>query len=209
MQDLANNFKLPGKTNSYNPAYSDLDMFKGNPDILNQFKDYSLADSVALYRILTHAQKLYISKYTIDIATCYSTASLALKIYRKNFMLVDSIPTLGPSVDAFVRHAYIGGATDYYYKYGENLRYYDVNSLYPHAQCKEIPYEILGYKNKIESLDNFFGFCFAEVSYYGDNPMLPLKVDGNTIFPCPILMLWQQSIREGCLGLGNGVLGSP
>ena len=33
----------------------------------------------------------------------------------------------------FVRKSYFGGATDYYRGHGYNLKYYDVNSLYPFA----------------------------------------------------------------------------
>ena len=35
--------------------------------------------------------------------------------------------------DRFIRGSYYGGAVDYYKAYGENLHYYDVNSLYPYA----------------------------------------------------------------------------
>ncbi|GER42509.1 DNA polymerase [Striga asiatica] len=40
--------------------------------------------------------------------------------------------------DSFIRRAYYGGHTDVYKPYGENLYYYDVNSLYPYVM-KEFP----------------------------------------------------------------------
>ena len=35
--------------------------------------------------------------------------------------------------DAFIRRGYYGGHADTYKPYGDNLYYYDVNSLYPFA----------------------------------------------------------------------------
>lgn len=43
----------------------------------------------------------------------------------------------------FIRYGYYVGATDYYKKYGENLYYYDVNSLYPYAMLKDMPFKPL------------------------------------------------------------------
>ena len=40
-----------------------------------------------------------------------------------------NIPILNRVEDRFLRQGYYGGATDYYRMYGENLKYYDVNSL--------------------------------------------------------------------------------
>ena len=40
--------------------------------------------------------------------------------------------------DSFIRRAYYGGHTDTYKPYGEDLYYYDVNSLYPFVM-KEFP----------------------------------------------------------------------
>lgn len=55
-----------------------------------------------------------------------------------------NIPILTNKLDSIIRLSYIGGSTDYYYKYGENLKHYDVNSLYPKAMCNLMPLEFLG-----------------------------------------------------------------
>ena len=47
------------------------------------------------------------------------------------------------SQDIFIRDSYYGGAMDYYKAYGENLRYYDVNSLYPFVMKKDMPFKIV------------------------------------------------------------------
>jgi hypothetical protein len=81
-------------------------------------------------KALIEAQKIYIKEHQVDIATIWSTSTLSLKIFRQNF-LDSNIPILSNKLDSIIRHSYIGGSTNYFYKYGENLKHYDVNSLYP------------------------------------------------------------------------------
>ena len=94
--------------------------------------------------------------------------------------------------DTFVRRSYFGGATDYYKGYGENLHYYDVNSLYPFAMLKPMPLELKkvhvnmnGWS--IVDFESFFGFVECNVETPpGENikiPILPFKYKGKTIFP--------------------------
>ena len=45
--------------------------------------------------------------------------------------------------DSFIRKGYFGGATDYYQLKAENIHYYDVNSLYPFAKCKPMPFKLI------------------------------------------------------------------
>lgn len=136
---------------------------------------------------MTKAQQYYLDKYQIDIAKLYSLPSLALKIYRAHFMPQDikGIPTMKSYIDGFIRKGYIGGAVDIYKEHGEDMKHYDVNSLYPYAQSMEMPFECLGFRSQIESLDNFFGFLEVEVDCPLDmsKPMLPLREDNKTIFP--------------------------
>jgi hypothetical protein len=73
--------------------------------------------------------------FNIDITSIVSTSSLSFKIFRTKFLKVD-IPILKGSVDKFIRRGYFGGGTDYYKAYGENLHYYDVNSLYPYSSIE-------------------------------------------------------------------------
>lgn len=79
-------------------------------------------------------------------------------------------------MDKIIRSSYRGGATEVYKCYGENLYYYDVNSLYPYAILNEMPFEFIT-TVKNPSLDNFFGFIKANI--YAPttifNPFLPYK----------------------------------
>ena len=65
--------------------------------------------------------------------------------------------------------------------YGENLYYYDVNSIYPFAMMKDMPLSPAGFTNSITQDDlingNFFGFCLADIECPKDIavPLLPFR----------------------------------
>nr|YP_010852411.1 DNA polymerase [Lactarius subindigo]WGL35963.1 DNA polymerase [Lactarius subindigo] len=184
LQELCNIFEVEGKLFPYNPQFNKISLFE-NEDLLNQFILYSKQDSISLLKGLTKAQDIYINEHQVDIATIWSTSTLSFKIFRPKFLDIN-IPTLTKNLDSIIRLAYIGGSTDYYYKYGENLKHYDVNSLYPKAMCNLMPIEFLGESDgRKENLDNIFGFAEARITTPNDMeiPLLPFKVDNETIHP--------------------------
>jgi DNA polymerase type B, organellar and viral len=93
---------------------------------------------------------------------------------------------LNKNLDSLIRLAYIGGSTDYYFKYGENLKHYDVNSLYPKAMCNPMPIKFLGITSgQNVKLQDTFGFAEARITTPEnvEIPLLPMKVDNETIHP--------------------------
>jgi len=108
-----------------------------------------------------------------------------LKIFRQNFLEIN-IPTLTKNLDKLIRLAYLGGSTDYYLKYGENLKHYDVNSLYPKAMCNPMPIEFLSESEGTNvRLEDVFGFAEARI-IAPDNieiPLLPFKIFNETLHP--------------------------
>lgn len=69
-------------------------------------------------------------------------------------------------------------------RYAEGVYYYDVNSLYPYAQCMPMPFKCIGHRKQLDSLEGFFGFVEVEVTApLLPKPMLPLRVKDRTIFP--------------------------
>jgi hypothetical protein len=185
LNDLCTNFGVIGKLSKYDPRFNNLSLFD-NHELLNKFKNYSMQDSIALYQALEHAQSIYMTDYQVDITTVYSTSTLSLKIYRRKFQEVN-IPTLKGTVDNFIRKGYFGGATDYYKAHISNGKYYDINSLYPYAMSKLIPFEIIKYYNEMSNikLSDFFGFALAQVHCPKNmvRPVLPYKHEGKTIYP--------------------------
>nr|YP_009715293.1 hypothetical protein [Russula subnigricans]QGK88099.1 hypothetical protein [Russula subnigricans] len=176
LQELCKLFGVDGKLHVYNPLFNKISLFENNI-LLNQFIQYSKQDSISLLNALTKAQDIYIKEHKVDIATIWSTSTLSLKIFRQNFLDIN-IPILTNELDNIIRLSYIGGSTDYYYKYGENLKHYDVNSLYPKAMCNPMPIEFLGEVDgtKVE-LNNVFGFAEAKITTPNNIqiPLLPLK----------------------------------
>lgn len=185
LENLCKNFNVPGKISKYNPDFNSLALFD-KPDLLDQFKTYSLQDSISLLNALLEAQKIYLAQHNVDISTILSTSTLSLKIFRTNFLKQD-IPVLKPSQDQFIRKSYFGGATDYYKAFAKKLRYYDVNSLYPFAMTSPMPFKLIRFIKDMSniSLADFFGFCLVEVETPKNNlkPLLPYKHEGKTIYP--------------------------
>ena len=185
LDNLCKNFNVPGKISKYNPDFNSLALFD-NPDLLEQFKNYSLQDSISLLNALLEAQRIYLTQHNVDISTILSTSTLSLKIFRTNFLKHD-IPVLKPSQDHFIRKSYFGGATDYYKAFAKKIHYYDVNSLYPFAMTSPMPFKLIRFIKDMSniSLADFFGFCLVEVETPKNilKPLLPYKHNGKTIYP--------------------------
>jgi len=185
LDKLCQTFNVKGKLVPYNIKFNDTSLFS-NPKLWGLFKKYSLQDAISLYKALVTAQQIYFNEYKVDISTIYSTATLSLKIFRTKFLNL-SIPILSKEIDEFVRLAYYGGGTDYYKAYETDLKYYDVNSLYPLAMKNPMPLKLLKFhKNMFNiNLESFFGFIEVEVTCPINmlKPVLPFKVEGKTIYP--------------------------
>nr|UEP17224.1 hypothetical protein [Lactarius zonarius] len=182
--ELTKIFEVEGKLFSYNPLFNKITLFQ-DKDLLEQFIQYSQQDSICLLKALTKAQKIYIKEHKVDIATILSTSTLSFKIFRQNF-LESNIPTLTKILDKIIRLAYLGGSTDYYLKYGENLKHYDVNSLYPKAMCNPMPIEFLGESEGSNvNLEDIFGFAEAKITTPKNLTisLLPFKIDNETLHP--------------------------
>ncbi|KAF6170837.1 hypothetical protein GIB67_015789 [Kingdonia uniflora] len=86
-----------------------------------------------LARVAMKAQEIYWTEYNIDITSCLTLSSLAMKIFRSRYYNDKEFPIHIPNrnEDEFFRSGYYGRHADMYKAYGKNLYYYDVNSLYP------------------------------------------------------------------------------
>jgi hypothetical protein len=83
------------------------------------------------YSILNFGKLIYI-KFGVDISKTPTVSSLAFRIYRVKYLSKDNcIPILHDSIYEFIYQSYYGGAVDSYIPFGENIKGYDVNSLYP------------------------------------------------------------------------------
>ena len=153
--------------------------------------DYMKQDILLLGGVMQKAQEIYWKLYMVDIESKITLSSLALSIFRMKYYDASNWPIHIPNMneDSFIRRAYYGGHTDTYKPYGEDLYYYDVNSLYPFVM-KEFPmpggvpvwHGNLGGKD----LDSMFGFIEAYVVCPKTikKPFLPYRDKNKTlIFP--------------------------
>jgi hypothetical protein len=170
--------------------YSDV-TFSNLVSMKKDLLDYMKQDILLLGGIMRKAQDIYWNSYKIDIESKITLSSLALTIFRMNYYDSTNWPIHIPNQneDTFIRRAYYGGHADAYIPYGENLNYYDVNSLYPFIM-KTFPMpggkpKWMGYLDG-QDLDNLFGFIEAYVACPKTlkRPFLPYRDKNNTlIFP--------------------------
>ena len=183
LNDLCQVFKVEGKLQPYNQKFNNINLFE-DKKLLNEFIAYSKQDTISLLNCLMEAQNIYIKDHQVDIASIVSASTLSFKIFRQKNFLKSELPILDNKLDKNIRLSYLGGSTDYFYKYGENLKHYDVNSLYPLAMCKPMPVTFLGETNN-GNLNDIFGFIEAKITTPKDlkYPLLPYKVNGETLHP--------------------------
>ena len=84
-----------------------------------------------------------------------------------------------------LRKAYYGGRVEVFKQYGENLEWYDCNSIFPYQQYKEMPGNNL-IRSTDPNLENYFGVCYCKVTVPDNtyNPILPYKDSkGNNYNP--------------------------
>lgn len=153
--------------------------------------DYMKQDILLLGGVMLKAQEIYWKLYKVDIESKITLSSLALSIFRMKYYDVSNWPIHIPNKneDSFIRRSYYGGHTDTYKPYGEDLYYYDVNSLYPFVM-KEFPMPggVPVWHGNLDGmdLDSIFGFIEAYVVCPKTikRPFLPYRDKNNTlIFP--------------------------
>ena len=146
---------------------------------MNESIKYCKLDCKCLYEILTTFNTLIFKEFKINIHKVLTLPALAMRIFKSNFMIENSICQLLGNVETAIRESYTGGAVDVYKPHNrindfnsrianyKPLYYYDVNSLYPtvmasHSMPIGAPIFFEGNINKIES--NAFGFFYCKIT---------------------------------------------
>ena len=165
-------------THSFNVAHKklELDYSIGIKDA--NFNQYFENDLLGLYEVLSECNLT--DKLTI--------ASNCMAIYTKKFY-TGKYPKMSRNdfnTDNFFRRSYYGGRVELIKRYGINLNYYDVNSLYPYVM-KEFEYP-LPIKNNYEFSDKLYndklGIYYAKITAPDINiPLLPYRFNKKLLFP--------------------------
>lgn len=115
--------------NISNDEYTSL--ISNNWNLKNETIKYCELDCKVLHQVLTKFNILIFSKWKINVHRFPTLSSLALAIFRTHYLADHKIPKLAGKIYEFIKQSYTGGRVDVFIPSGENLYYYDVNSLYP------------------------------------------------------------------------------
>ena len=138
--EFVNNLSIPldyiGKTPDYNYyegiGKEDYKTMETNSwSLRKESIHYCELDCKVLHQILCKFNKHIFDKFTLNVHKFPTLSSLALGIYRSGYLGDYKIPKLGGNIFDFIKQGYTGGRVDVFIPYGEDLFYYDVNSLYP------------------------------------------------------------------------------
>lgn len=112
------------------------DFFKDKPyDIMEETIKYCNQDVITLYEVINSFSFYIFEKFSINMHNSPTVSSLAFAIFRSNFLNTKlvQIPVILGDMYKELKLSYYGGAVDVYKPYGENIKEYDVNSLYPYV----------------------------------------------------------------------------
>jgi hypothetical protein len=145
---------------SYNLLCSD------NWDFKEECIKYLRLDLDSLLEVLIKANKKIFRDYGVNMVDSTTISGLALNLFMRKFYK-KNLPSIGQkSIYKDIKNAYYGGVTEVYKPYGENLFYYDVNSLYPYAALQTMPGILahkLEYSNFNPDINDLFGFFYCDV----------------------------------------------
>lgn len=158
----------------------------------DQLLEYMKQDIRLLGGVVQKAQSICFEKFKVDIVTKLTLSSLALTIYRTNFYNPKTFPIHIPNrnEDTFIRRGYYGGHAETYIPKGKDLKYYDVNSLYPYImKTFPMPGGKPVWHGHLEGqdIDSLYGFFEAHIVCPKTikRPFLPYRDENSKILVFP------------------------
>lgn len=166
-----------------------------------EVQKYLIKDLGSLLLVMEKFRIFIYKVFNMDLRKNLTISRLALNIFDQKYHGLSNIPQIiNDRLYSFIREGLYGGVTSVYIPYGENLYYYDVNSLYPAMALDnyigglDIQF-VYNYNEEGLNLDQLFGFFKAEVEtpIYEESTigkesvkigLLPLRTkDKGLIFP--------------------------
>jgi hypothetical protein len=139
---------------------------------------YLMHDVLGLYEILEKFSDWGLNGGKL----CLTLPSQSLRIFTNKFQEASLMP-LEPDVEAFIRKGYFGGRVEIFRMRGENLNYYDVNSLYPFCMLQEMPAgRPIAVNERVKDLIGFYEIE-ADIPEGLHIPPLPVVANGKLFFP--------------------------
>jgi hypothetical protein len=180
----------------FDPTLKNLEKYKKYETLVEEFKDkdwdlieetkrYVNSDVESLYKVIDKWSKEIYEMEHLNITDVVSISSLALKIFLTNYYDPYKTPihTMRHKQYKEIKEGYYGGRVEIFKNYGENLYYYDVNSLYSQVMLQDMPIGSATLSTDPD-LNNYFGFCYVTVKVPGNtyNPILPYRDDDGNVF---------------------------
>ena len=179
---------LKNLTIDYNVEHKKLQMDYNLGINDKRFVEYFKNDLMGLYEVLEQSKEL-LNSYTI--------ASATMNNYLKNFYK-KKVSNYSFKVDELFRNGYYGGRVEIFKMRGENLHYYDVNSLYPSVMY-DFEYPLIE-NNNLEYVNEFIpdalGYYYIKVKVPETEyiPLLPYRdKEGKLLFPQGTWQGWYYS----------------
>ena len=171
LKELTNNFNVENKKGEFDHKKIN---WKNWELLKSEWLPYLIADCKGLYQVLQIDEQWTIQRFNVSYRRCVTIAQQAMQIFRQNFLEI-AIPTY-ESREKDIRRAYYGGRVEIFQLTGENLHYYDVNSLYPYVMKNfDMPVGI-PVKNFCFTIDMFgIAYCEIETPQNIQIPVLPYK----------------------------------
>jgi len=136
---------------------------------------YCEQDCRVLYQIINIFSRRIFEQFKINIHNYPTLPSLAFAIFRSNFLdkVKNGIPLITGEIYNYIKKSYTGGAVDVYKPHGNDVKAYDVNSLYPsQMQSRPMPVgsptffqgDIKYYSGSLGPIEELLGFYEVEVT---------------------------------------------
>lgn len=159
-----------------------------NWSVVGETYKYLKNDLESLFQIIEEFKRRVHINYGVHITKSLTISGLAMDLFLRKYY-DSNIPLIQKkSVYIDIKNSYFGGITEVYKPYGNNLYYYDVNSLYPYSALNSMPGKNCVFTDNInrdicDIKDDMFGFYYCKIissdNYIG---LLPVRSkDGLTM----------------------------
>lgn len=158
-----------------------------------QVIEYVLSDCILLYKVLKQAEisGFDLNNITIAQATFKNWKTTISKLDLVNMQMLDRL-------DPILRNAYFGGRTEVFRRYGQNLNYYDVHSMYPYVMKNfDYPYGLSIHTNTYEKGKLGIYNVFVSIPKNCYLPPVPYREEksNKVLFPVGKFQTWLTNIE--------------
>ena len=165
-----------------------IDIYKVNWSFKEEAIKYLKADILCLYQVIMNVNKQIFLDFKTDFKYSLTISSLAGRIFLSRYYNNNIAVVNKASLYKDIKQAYYDGITEVYIPFGNNLYYYDVNSLYPFVAYQPMPglncTKVTFYK-PTQDLENLFGFFYCKIRspLYDYLGLLPVRTGSGLNSP--------------------------